>query len=243
MDAAPMHRTSRALQQLVFAVLGCVPMLALAAPEVHSVPDTMAQRVLACTPCHGKAGVTTREGYFPPIAGKPAGYLYNQLLNFRDGRRHNAAMAKLIDNQSEAYLQEIAGHFASLQALYAKPTSSPARTAEFERGAQLVTQGDLTLRLPACTSCHGTAMTGVAPAIPGLLGLPRAYLGAQLGAWRTGQRQAQAPDCMGEISRRLTASDLNAVATYLSLQPVPQSAAPAMAAPAIWPMDCGARAR
>jgi cytochrome c553 len=238
-----MHRRSRTLQQLVLAVLGCMPMLALAAPEVHSVPDTMAQRVLACTPCHGKEGVTTREGYLPPIAGKPAGYLYNQLLNFRDGRRNNAAMVALIDNLSEAYLQEISAHFASLPALYAKPTASPTRTAEFERGAQLVTQGDLTLRLPACNSCHGTAMTGVAPAIPGLLGLPRAYLSAQLAAWRMGRRQAQAPDCMGEISRRLTASDLNAVATYLSLQAVPQDAAPAMAAPAVWPMDCGGLAR
>jgi cytochrome c553 len=35
-------------------------------------------------------------------------------------------------------------------------------------------------------------MTGVAPHIPGLLGLPRDYLNAQLGAWKAGQRRAHA---------------------------------------------------
>ena len=47
----------------------------------------MAERVRACTACHGKEGRATSDGYYPRIAGKPAGYLYNQLVNFRDGRR------------------------------------------------------------------------------------------------------------------------------------------------------------
>ena len=28
----------------------------------------------------------------------------------------------------------------------------------------------------ACASCHGSALTGVEPTVPGLLGLPRDYL-------------------------------------------------------------------
>jgi cytochrome c553 len=39
--------------------------------------------VAACTLCHGKEGVAGTDGYYPRIAGKPAGYLYQQLLNFR----------------------------------------------------------------------------------------------------------------------------------------------------------------
>lgn len=58
-----------------------------AAPGPLEVPDTIAERVQACTVCHGKQGRATNEGYFPRIAGKPAGYLFNQLVNFRDGRR------------------------------------------------------------------------------------------------------------------------------------------------------------
>ena len=46
-------------------------------------------------------------------------------------------------------------------------------------------------------------LTGVQPFIPGLLGLPRDYLNGQLGAWRSGQRRAVAPDCMAHIARQL----------------------------------------
>jgi cytochrome c553 len=68
------------------AMLAVLPGLAAAqapaqpsAAVPYRVPDTTAQRVQACTTCHGKEGRATNQGYFPRIAGKPAGYLYNQL--------------------------------------------------------------------------------------------------------------------------------------------------------------------
>ena len=66
-------------------------------------------------------------------------------------------------------------------------------------------------------------MTGVAPSIPGLLGLPRDYLNAQLGAWRNGQRRAHAPDCMAQVAQRLTPEDIGAVSAWLAAQPVPRA--------------------
>ena len=54
--------------------------------------DTMEARVLACAACHGQLGQGTSNDYFPRLAGKPAGYLYNQLVAFRDGRRKYAPM-------------------------------------------------------------------------------------------------------------------------------------------------------
>ena len=57
------------------------------AQEPERAPDTMAARVLACASCHGAQGQGTNDDYFPRLAGKPAGYLYNQLVAFRDGRR------------------------------------------------------------------------------------------------------------------------------------------------------------
>src|SRR5215468_4359285 len=50
-------------------------------------PDTMEARLRACVPCHGRQGEGTSNDYFPRLAGKPAGYLMNQLVAFRDGRR------------------------------------------------------------------------------------------------------------------------------------------------------------
>jgi cytochrome c553 len=216
---------------------------AQAAPETHTVPDTIAQRVQACTACHGKEGVATNQGYFPRIAGKPAGYLYNQLQNFREGRRSNGTMSALVENMSDAYLMEIASYFAALDLPYPTSSSSTAPAQELARGRMLVEAGDAGRQLPACVQCHGRAMTGVAPSIPGLLGVPKDYLLAQFGAWRSGQRRAPSPDCMSAISQRLSPQDLGAVASYLSQQPVPADARPVASVALPLPITCGSGPR
>lgn len=206
----------------------------------HTVPDTLAQRLQACTACHGQEGRATAGGYFPRIAGKPAGYLYHQLLHFRDGRRNNAGMSFLLDHMSDAYLRDIAGHFSGLDLPYPPPQAPAVPPAALARGQALVRQGDAARGLPACAACHGAAMTGVAPAVPGLLGLPRDYLIGQLGAWQTGQRHAFAPDCMARIARLLPPEDVSAVANWLAAQPLPANAHPQPASSsAALPMECG----
>ncbi|MGI9132810.1 MAG: c-type cytochrome, partial [Rhodoferax sp.] len=169
--------------------------------------------------------------YYPRLAGKPAGYLYQQLRNFSVGRRHYAPMTALIDTLDDAYLQAIANHFSALSLPYPAPTPPSASAAVLQRGKDLATEGDRTRALPACTQCHGNALTGVAPNVPGLLGLPRDYLSAQLGGWRTGQRSASAPDCMAEVAHKLGLDEVNAVAHWLAAQPVPTPATPARAFP------------
>nr|WP_326539324.1 c-type cytochrome [Pseudorhodoferax sp.] len=210
---------------------------AAAAPP--TVQDTMAQRMVACTVCHGPAGRAGPDGYYPRIAGKPAGYLYHQLLNFRDGRRHYGLMTQMVDLLSDDYLREIAGYFAALDLPYPPPMAPQAPAALLERGRQLVHQGDAARGLPACVQCHGAAMTGVAPNVPGLLGLPRGYLNGQLGAWRTGQRKALAPDCMAHVVERLQDDDVAAVSGWLAAQPVPADAKPAAQAPGGNTLRCG----
>jgi len=199
----------------------------------------MAQRTLACTACHGKEGRAGPDGYYPRIAGKPAGYLYNQLLNFRDGRRHYGLMARLLDPLSDAYLLEIAQYFASLDLPYPAPQASSAPAALLRRGETLARDGDAAHDIPACSQCHGPALTGVMPNTPGLLGLSRDYLNSQLGAWRTGQRHAHAPDCMARIARQLAPEDLMAVASWLAAQPLPAQAGPAAALPRPPAIQCG----
>ena len=58
----------------------------------HKVPDTLAERMKPCTICHGTEDKAGRDAYYPRIAGKPKGYLFNQLRNFRDGRRYYRPM-------------------------------------------------------------------------------------------------------------------------------------------------------
>ncbi|MET3497636.1 c-type cytochrome [Variovorax boronicumulans] len=205
-----------------------------------TVPDTIEQRVAACIACHGREGATTNAGFFPRLAGKPAGYLFNQLVSFRDGRRFNADMAYLVQHLSDAYLREMAEYFAGLDLPY--PQISPTSDAtpdQLQRGRKLALEGDAARGIPACVQCHGAALTGVQPAIPGLLGLPRLYVSSQLGAWLTSERHAMAPDCMAEVGRRMNTADINAVASWLAVQPMPANTKPAASLPAPLPVACG----
>lgn len=208
----------------------------LVVPGVRARPvdDSMAERTRACTHCHGEQGRAGPDGYYPRLAGKPAGYLYNQLQNFKQGRRHYDLMTRLIEPLSDDYLREMAQYFASLKVPYPPPalTRASVSAALLARGQSLAREGDAALGLPACASCHGDALMGVLPHVPGLLGLPLDYLNAQLGAWPAGQRRAQAPDCMAQVLQRLSPDDKTAVANYLARQAVPAAAAPALVAQA-----------
>ena len=194
----------------------------------HGMQPHMQARMQACTPCHGKEGRATPEGYFPRIAGKPAGYLAAQLQNFRDGRRQHALMTNMVQHLSDDYMADIAAYFAAQDLPYPPPVAAsatpPAKhladAAVLARGRHLAEHGDTERKLPACQACHGAALMGVQPQVPGLLGLPRDYLLAQLGAWRTGQRRTHPPDCMAQVAKALSDHDASAVATWLASQTV-----------------------
>lgn len=236
------HRALHYPRRLL-AHLACLAWLALACAPAQAAPfeDTIAQRTLACTACHGPEGRAAPDGYYPRLAGKPAGYLYNQLLNFRDGRRHYGLMTQLIAPLSDAYLMEISQYFSALELPYPAPLPATAPAEVLAHGRKLVLQGDAARQVPACVQCHGQAMTGVAPGIPGLLGLPRDYLNAQLGAWKAGQRRAHAPDCMKDVVSRLRLEDINAAASWLAAQPLPANTRPATSLPtnAAGGIQCG----
>lgn len=201
--------------------------------------DSFTQRMRPCMACHGDQGRATSDGFYPRIAGKPAGYLFEQLLNFRDGRRQHAEMSYLLDRQPDAYLRAMATHFASLDLPYPPPAPIDTDAAELARGEALVRQGDPERKLPSCTACHGEHLTGIEPAAPGLLGLPHDYLVAQIGSWREHARRARAPDCMADIARQMRPEDIGAVAAWLAAQPVPKPSSPRQEPLVDAPMRCG----
>ena len=227
------------LSTLLAAACAYFATTGLYAAQPPRVSDSIAQRVSPCTTCHGREGRATSEGYFPRIAGKPAGYLYNQLVNFREGRRSYALMTYLVDHLTDDYLLEIARYFAALDLPYPPPQKAEAPQAVLARGERLVKDGERGRNLPACAACHGDALTGVEPATPGLLGLSRDYLHAQIGHWKSGERRANAPDCMAKIAAELRPDEVTAVAAWLSAQPVPADAKPARARPANVGVECG----
>jgi cytochrome c553 len=209
------------------------------APPTQHVPDTMEARLRACEPCHGRQGEGTNNDYFPRLAGKPAGYLMNQLVAFRDGRRRYPPMNYLLEYQSDSYLQKIAEYFAALRPSPVQKAATDVSEALLARGRWLVTEGDPAHGVPACSGCHGPKLTGIEPAIPGLVGLRTSYISAQLGAFRYGTRTAAEPDCMQLVAASLTESDVTAVAAWLASLPIPPDPSPVPKGSLAMPLACG----
>lgn len=219
---------------------------AAVAAEEDAVPafkevDTVEARVQGCVTCHGQSGQGTENGYFPRIAGKPAGYLYNQLVAFRDGTRRYAPMNYLVAYLPDAYLREMAQYFASQRPPFAPREQSPVDPATLARGQQLVTAGDGQKGIPACTACHGAGLTGMNPGIPGLVGLRPTYIAGQLTRWRVGERHAAEPDCMKRVASRLSEPDITAVSAWLARQEPPRDAAPESSNLVRMPLACGSQ--
>lgn len=211
-----------------------------ATPSFKKV-DSIEARVQGCVTCHGQSGQGTADGYFPRIAGKPAGYLYNQLVAFRDGTRKYPPMNYLVAYLPDPYLREIAEYFAKQRPAFAAKEAPVTDPAAMARGKALVTAGDPGKQIPACVACHGVGLTGMNPGIPGLVGLRAAYIVAQLTRWRVGDRHAMEPDCMKRIASRLSEPDVAAVAAWLSLQEPPKDASPESSNLVRMPLACGSQ--
>ena len=205
----------------------------------EKAPDTMQARVLGCAACHGAQGEGTSNDYYPRLSGKPAGYLYNQLLAFRDGRRKYPPMNYLLAYLPDPYLMKIAEYFAAEHLPFPTPARVTADTATLALGKSLINSGAASRKIPACAACHGAALTGMEPSIPGLLGLHSDYISAQLGAWRYGTRTTLAPDCMHGIATKLADRDITAIAAYLASLPAPENPAPVAAESLKMPLACG----
>ena len=240
-----MHRLHLHLLLLATASIAALwatagaPLATAAEASAVSDPDLISKRMQPCTLCHAERGRATPQGYYPRIAGKPAGYLFNQLLNFRRGRRHFPTMVYFTQLQGDASLRQMANYFAAQQLPYPPPERPAVGAALLERGRLLATVGDGSAHLPSCAACHGEQLLGVVPAVPGLLGVSQDYLLGQLGAWRNDTRSAEPPDCMAQIAQRLSPTDLAAVTAWLASQPVTGAGHPeaSMAQPP--PLRCG----
>jgi cytochrome c553 len=225
----------------IAALLGLIalPLRPAQSQTSERAPDTMAARVLACAPCHGAEGEGTSDVYFPRLAGKPAGYLYNQLVAFRNGRRKYPPMNYLLEFLPDAYLKQIAEYFAALRPPFPAPATPTESKEVLARGESIARNGDPQRGIPPCAACHNPNFGGMETAIPGLLGLRASYISAQLGGWRYGTRTAASPDCMQIVAGLLTEDDVKAVAAFLASRPAPSDPSFAPRGSLPMPLACG----
>jgi cytochrome c553 len=217
----------------------------LALTQLAVADDDMRERLAACAACHGEQGQGIRGAeYFPHLAGKPSGYLLEQLQGFREGRRANTQMTWLVQYLDDAYMKEIADDYSQLpprtHAADAHPNLTPDQAT---LAAKLVNDGDEARHLPACSACHGKNLAGLQPGVPALVALPSDYVAAQLGAWRIGTRRSVAPDCMHDVAVKLSEAEIVAIANYLSGRSNDEGVKPADAGSFAPPVACGALPR
>lgn len=127
----PVRRWAR-FSPTLFALLALLT-LGANAQTPRPIEDNMAERTRACTACHGEQGRAGPDGCYPRLVGKPAGDLYQQSLNFAQGRRHFGPMAQLVDPLTPAYLRVIAEHFTGLRVPYPPPLPVPMSPVRLPR--------------------------------------------------------------------------------------------------------------
>ena len=178
-----------------------------------------------CANCHQADGGGSEEVGAPRLAAMGAGYLVNQIENFRDGHRKHPIMAPWAKLLSKEEITAVSAYFAGL------PPASNAvvpKNLDPKAGEWLALYGNWPgRRLPACQQCHGPLGIGVGEHFPALAGQPYNYLVAQLAAWGTGERSGDHDGMMAAIAHKLTLSEAQQVAAFYASLPARQAVATA----------------
>lgn len=91
--------------------------IASAATAQDAAPDgAQLYQTKACMTCHGPDGRTPILPIYPKVAGQPAGYLYNQMRDIKNGTRNNGqsvVMLGIMAGVNEEEMQALATWIAA----------------------------------------------------------------------------------------------------------------------------------
>lgn len=189
---------------LVLSSLGSEP----AAAQAAAKPPAVVEQV--CSACHGLDGNSVIPTV-PKLSGRHAEYLIRELRDFASGKRKSDVMGALAQTIDPADLKPIAEHFAKQ-----KPTSEKVTdAAAAARGEKLFQDGDEDRGVPACAGCHEEDGAGT-KRFPRLAGQHREYLIDQMMKFRNDVHTYAGARFMREVTKRMTESEIQAVAEYMS---------------------------
>lgn len=181
-----------------------------AAGDVTGNAQSGATKAVVCQACHGANGNSV-NAQWPSLAGLSAGYIVEQLKNFKDGKRNNPVMAPLVASLSPQDMADLAAYFSAQV-----NTGLEADPSYWQAGEKLYRGGDKARDIPACIACHGPTGRGNDPAkFPGLAGQHAEYVIKQLNDWAAGTRPPGAGGIMPTIAKRLSAEDIRNLASYV----------------------------
>lgn len=171
------------------------------------------EKAQSCAACHGQGGISSAPS-FPHIAGQQASYLAKQIMNIRDGDRLVPEMAGQVDDFSDQDAWDVAAYFAEQE-----PNIGQADPGEeaLLLGQELYRAGNMAKGIPACSACHGPSGAGINTAVyPALSGQFPQYIVSTLQDFASGERNNDPGNMMGDIASKMSDSDMEAVANYIS---------------------------
>lgn len=197
----PRTHLAMTLRRLLHLAALAAP-LALAGAAHAQVGDAPAQAA-TCMACHGPQGNPTLPAT-PALAGQTARYLYLQLRDFQEGRRHNAQMSPMAKDLSRDEMRALAAWFAAQKRVPQpfQPDSAKARLGK--------AKADETL----CTMCHLGGFAGQNE-VPRVAGQPFDYVVKQLQDFKARRRTNDAGS-MTAVSATLSDADIDHLAHYLA---------------------------
>jgi cytochrome c553 len=203
------------LKRILLAAIACLPLYA----QADDVAKTIASQgnkhgATACQTCHGADGSGTAAAGFPRLAGLDAGYIEQQLQNFRSGKRSNPVMQPIAKLLSKKEVPLMAAYYAALP--------MPASTLEggdpamLSKGELLATKGDWNHEIPACFQCHAPDGKGMGSTFPAISGQSAMYISNQIEAWKSGTRTNDPVGLMKSVADKLSADQVEAVSAFLA---------------------------
>ena len=157
----------------------------------------------ACAACHGADGNAIAANY-PNLAGQTWRYIYVQLKDFKEGRRHDPVMSPMAAPLSRDDMINLANYFA---AQTARPSSFKADGAKVKLGKA---KADETL----CAMCHLGGFSGQNE-IPRVAGQQFDYIVKQLKDFKARSRTNDAGN-MTSVAQTLSEADIENLAHYIT---------------------------
>lgn len=187
----------------VFAPL-VLALLVIAGPVSAQVPDAIKYKVAVCSACHGETGNTDNQQY-PVLAGQSARYIYQQLQDFKAGRRrHDPNMDAVAATLSRDDMLALGEWFSTQKRAPGTFKADPAKAALGKQKADEV----------LCTMCHLGGFTGQNE-IPRVAGQHYEYIKKQLSDFKARRRTNDAGN-MTSVAASLTDEDIDNLAQYVS---------------------------
>ena len=187
-------------------VAAIVAAATFAAPHVHAQAGAAtSDKTQVCVACHGLNGNSTNARY-PTLAGQTARYIYLELRDFKEGRRHDPQMETIAKDLSADDMLALADFFSRQQKA---PTGFNADPAKVNAGAKKSQE-------VLCTMCHGGGLMGQNE-IPRLAGQQYAYITKELTDFKNRTRTNDGGS-MTSVAGTLSDQDIENLAQYIANQ-------------------------